>query len=197
MQTAIKTYSQNEEQEFILKHTPEHGRFLDIGAWDPFTFSNTRALFERGWGGVLIEPSPGPFESLMREYAEKAGVVCIRAAVGLEDGETEMWMTDDAVSTSDPAVYERWRPLASYKGRQTVRMITIEHIYRICLDFDFVSIDAEGCSAELLYRLWDLGKRPGCICVEYDSHLNEIRERAPSFGYREVYGSSENVVLVR
>jgi hypothetical protein len=59
-------YSQTGEQEYILAHSGPPGHFLDIGAWTATTFSNTRALFEAGWSGVLIEPSPGPFLQLLR-----------------------------------------------------------------------------------------------------------------------------------
>jgi hypothetical protein len=67
------SYSQHKgEEEAILqlfhdgKDAQQAGKALDIGAWSPTTFSNTRALYERGWELVLVEPSPGPFLLLMR-----------------------------------------------------------------------------------------------------------------------------------
>jgi hypothetical protein len=70
------SYSQQDEERFILGAFADYPRiltedtgaprFLDIGAWHPTIFSNTRALFEMGWSGVIIEPSPGPFINLMR-----------------------------------------------------------------------------------------------------------------------------------
>ena len=62
------SYSQHpDEEEAILQLFGSHvGRALDIGAWVATTFSNTRALYERGWELVLVEPSPGPFIILMR-----------------------------------------------------------------------------------------------------------------------------------
>jgi hypothetical protein len=63
----IPKYSQYDEEAYIVAAlTGEPSRFLDVGAWHPTIFSNTRALVERGWGGVLIEPSPGPFINLLR-----------------------------------------------------------------------------------------------------------------------------------
>ena len=60
--------SQYNEEEIILKELGESaaGSFLDIGAWHPTIFSNTRCLIERGWHGVIVEPSPGPFMNLLR-----------------------------------------------------------------------------------------------------------------------------------
>ena len=63
------SYSQYGEDLIILgafAGRTEPGTLLDIGAWHPTIFSNTRALIELGWAGVIIEPSPGPFINLMR-----------------------------------------------------------------------------------------------------------------------------------
>ena len=60
----MNLYSQNNEQTYILEAFAEKsdGRFLDIGAYDAKLLSNTRALYERGWSGVMVEPSPGPMK---------------------------------------------------------------------------------------------------------------------------------------
>src|ERR1035437_6109979 len=52
-------YSQNSEEDFILDFFKDYpkGQAIDIGAYDTFRFSNTRALYETGkWSGVLVEP---------------------------------------------------------------------------------------------------------------------------------------------
>jgi hypothetical protein len=86
----LKNYSQFGEQAAILAafgfdaegygHGPDcpvNGLgFLDVGSWDPITFSNTRALFELGWYGVMIEPAPGPMLELLR--------CCTKCAVGVD-----------------------------------------------------------------------------------------------------------------
>jgi hypothetical protein len=78
-------YSQYKEEEAILATFPDKtdGRFLDIGCWDPITFSNTRALVERGWSGVMIEPAPGPFLELLR--------CCTKCGVGIDEREHERY----------------------------------------------------------------------------------------------------------
>ena len=60
-------YSQGGEQAAILEYFGEKrdGRFLDVGAFDFRGLSNVRALAERGWGGVLVEPDPQAFASLL------------------------------------------------------------------------------------------------------------------------------------
>jgi FkbM family methyltransferase len=76
--------SQFEEEKHILKAFGSHvGRFLDIGCWDPITFSNSRALVERGWSGVMIEPAPGPFIELLR--------CCTRCGESVDDRKREVY----------------------------------------------------------------------------------------------------------
>lgn len=43
-------YSQNNEEEIIIKHLSNihNGKFVEIGSYDPFKFSNTRKLVELG-----------------------------------------------------------------------------------------------------------------------------------------------------
>lgn len=201
-------YSQNNEQDFILAACPgDNGRFLDVGAWSAFDKSNTRALYERGWGGVLVEPSPVPFAGLKAEYGDVDRVTLIQAAVVIDPGLTEiqLYVTADAVSTTEEANYQKWREHAKFDGRIHVPAITLERIFEYYFDaalgssaeIDFVSLDTEGTSVDLLHRLFALGKRPRCICVEHDERTTEILSVATGIGYACVYASGENLVLVR
>lgn len=191
-------YSQNDEERFILAVLGERGRFLDIGAWNAIDKSNTRALYERGWTGVLVEPSPGPFRNCLAVYPPGNGVSCINAAVVIEPGPVEMWVTDDCCSTSDEETWRKWRKIVAYEpARIQVPGITLEDIFQKHGEFDFVSIDTEGTSVDLMFRLLELGRRPRCICVEHDGRTGEILSRVTSLGYICAAGNGENVVLVR
>jgi hypothetical protein len=201
------SYSQNLEEGFILAACPgPTGWFLDIGAWNPFDKSNTRALFERGWGGVMVEPSPGPFATLKAEYgdglcgnATVKRIELIQAAVVLDPciAEVEMYVTDDAVSTTELANYEKWKNAAKFTGQIKVKAITLESIFQEYGDFDFVSLDAEGTSVDLMHRVFALGRLPKCICVEHDDRTDEVLAAAIGLGYACAYANGENLILVR
>ena len=65
-------YSQNNEQEIILNlFKGRTGTFLDIGANDGITLSNTYALSLQGWKGLLVEASPKAYERLVKTYEGK------------------------------------------------------------------------------------------------------------------------------
>lgn len=189
-------YSQGEEQQHILEHCPASGRFLDIGAWNARNLSNTRALYERGWSGVLVEPSPEPFIGLLKEYGEDERIDLVLGAVGKDVSMTRFHASADALTTSSPQNFEKWRGVGGFYGRFWVQTVEIGFLVRNFGPFDFVSIDTEGSSVEIFRDLLECAA-PQCICVEHDFRNVETLEMAKAKGYREVYFSGENQVFAK
>jgi FkbM family methyltransferase len=188
-------YSQNEEEKYILAACETAGgrSLLDIGAWDATDKSNSRALIERDWRAVLIEPSPKAVRGLACVYKDVANVTVISAAVGLAAELIELQISDDAVSTEVPREAARWA--GSYIGRLLVPAITIADILLRFGAFDFVNIDTEGTSVDLLRVLLQTEMFPRCICVEHNDRIGEALTLAQNRGYRLLYKSAENLVL--
>lgn len=206
----IERYSQRDEQEYILAsvgqlrtdaaHPPGSFRFLDIGACHPTCFSNTRALYELGWKGVMIEPSPGPFQSLLLEYGNSPSVELVQAAVSFDHGLAELHCTDDMTSTIDSEHYHRWRKICAFHSKFHVPTITLADIFnRFGGDFAFVNIDAEGISGRLGIALLETEARPHCLCIEHDGLSREdgagrLDKLAKAKGYRLVAHNGENAI---
>ena len=61
----MKSYSQYEQDIYILNNffqNKKDGMFVDIGAHDGVTISNS-LLFEKiGWNGICVEPLPKIFD---------------------------------------------------------------------------------------------------------------------------------------
>ncbi len=190
-------YSQYEEQEYILRACGyiESGRFLDIGAFHPRVFSNTRALFELGWSGVMFEPSPRPMLDLLAEYGNEPRVTLVSAAVGMESVTAKMHVTDDCVSTVDTEMYDRLKESSRYIGSFLVQQFPLERISVQFGHFDFINFDAEGLSADLFIQALKLGWRPRCICVEHDYRLTELAECATQCGYSLIMANGTNGVF--
>jgi FkbM family methyltransferase len=189
-------YSQGEEQQHILEHCAEHGRFLDIGAWNAKNLSNTRALYERGWSGVLVEPSPEPFMGLLHEYGNDERVDLILGAVARSAGLERFHASADALTTSSPQNFEKWREVGGFYGRFWVHTFEIGFLVRNFGPFDFVNIDTEGSSVAIFHDLLECAA-PKVICVEHDFRNVETLEMAKAKGYREVYFSGENQVFAK
>ncbi|HET9304842.1 MAG TPA: hypothetical protein VFO46_02335 [Candidatus Sulfotelmatobacter sp.] len=193
-------YSQFEEEQYILaafKDRKEPGRLLDIGSWDPKQFSNSRALIELGWSAVLIEPSPWPMISLIKEYGKCERVTLVQCAMGFRIGLMSLHITPDAISTSDDAEYARWKDHAEFHGKLTVPSVTWEQITNQFGGFDMVSLDTEGTSVDLFHRMLALDIKPKCCCVEFGDRLAEMCSGATRHGYKLTYSNGTNAVFTR
>ncbi len=194
------TYSQNEEEGIINNLFGDRGRFLDVGAYEGKTFSNTLRLFERGWQGVLLEPSPKAFAGLKKNYEGKEGVVLIQAAIADKSGQVVFYDSGgDAISSTELTHAKKWE--AGYKckfDKIIVSSITWDEIFDTYgVNFDFVNIDTEGTNLDLLLKFPFSRLVPRCLCVEFDGHAKEMQKHLNAFGYRNVYQSGENVVWWR
>ncbi len=191
------SYSQYDEERAILDACPGVGRFLDVGAYHPTVFSNTRALFEAGWSGMMFEPGPRQMLDLIAEYGNEPRITLVAAAVGIEPNESPMQVTDDATCTLS-ASFAAGHAESNYKGTITVPVLTLERIFLRWGQFDFINLDAEGVSADLFMALFQkTNGRPRCICVEHDGRLTELADTATRNGYRVTLVNGTNAVFAR
>lgn len=194
-------YSQNDEQEVIQDYFRGCvGNLLEVGAFDGITFSNTRALLEAGWSGILVEPDPLNFYKLMEASKPFVGrVTLIPCAVGRGGGFARLLMD----TTHD-------RGWASTITERCSRGVLIPSEVRIFVPvlgvadvgsgFDFINIDAEGMDFDILKAIpAETFRACRLLCVEpYD--LDE-REKMRGFllgaGFRTHHETPENLIVVR
>ena len=194
-------YSQNQEEIHILNSLADisNGRFLDIGAYDAKDLSNTRALFEKGWGGVLVEPGEPQLKGLHAEYDEHENISICERAVSAVDGPIRFYTTDYCTTlyTTDQSHMDKW-DIAKF-DETTVESISPKSLFeRYGYDFDFISLDVEGGNWDMLQLLpFDKLTNLKCICVEYDSFYRECIDLLRSNGFIQVYRSGENIVAMK
>lgn len=194
-------YSQYDEEEQILAATAgvPSARFLDLGAFHPTKFSNTRALVEQGWSGVFVDVSPSAVRALTAEYGGNPRFSVVQCAVSVEGERSfaEIHATDDALSTLDPATVQKWSATGGYYGKFLAPAIPVREILRqVGDDFQFVNIDIEGISVPILHELLPgLARKPACICLEYDDELERVRAWSAENGYEVASVNGTNVVL--
>lgn len=196
----MNSYSQYAEDLTIVKAVSgvNSRRLLDLGAWHPTQFSNSRALLESGWIGVLVECSPGPARDLIREYSNWPGVEVIAAAVGFDRSCVKIHATDDAVSTSSAQNLEIWRSAGGYYGQFWAPQIRLEDIFnQFGGGFEFINFDTEGSSVELFVECLRLECRPKCACIEHDGRIAELAGHAQAAGYMTQLINGTNMVVAR
>ncbi|HVI10427.1 MAG TPA: FkbM family methyltransferase [Candidatus Binatia bacterium] len=195
------SYSQNDEEAEILKivGADPAGVFLDIGAYDGITRSNTLALIRRGWRGALVEPSIYAFERLLARHGANGALWLILALVARDRGIRKFWNSNgDGVSTTEEDHFEKWKNAASFNHPVYVPTVTISELlneFEFLREADVVSIDTEGTSVAIFasFPLWIC--RPRVFCVEKDGSPAILEGYARGFGYQKVYESGENIVF--
>jgi FkbM family methyltransferase len=196
-------YSQNDEDSVIGNYFGLHvGTFLDIGANDGYTLSNTWALHSKGWAGVLVEASPLAFARLQENYKGLSDDL-IHAAVTDFNGEITLHESGEHLGKGDvsllstvvPAEKERW--VKESFTEVTVPAINFATMLGLAKSkqFDFISMDIEGAELQVLPQM-DL-QALGCklLCVEYNG------QRQPEFdaivlpqGYKLIHKNGENLI---
>lgn len=189
------SYSQNNEEAVLFGYFGTRiGRFLDIGANDGETLSNTRALALLGWSGVWVEPSPVAYKKLSILYPN--GHI-INAAVGLVSGEAEFHEGSDTLtSTLLDKEAERW---GRDKFRQIkVRSITPAELFAMAPGpYDFISIDCEGMDVEVLAHTPSTLRKTAAFCIEHNT-VEDRKSRILSLlpDHKTILSNAENLILV-
>jgi FkbM family methyltransferase len=196
-------YSQGQEEEIIvrvLNAEKKVGHFLDCGAYDGRTFSNTLRLVELGWSGVCVEPSPSVFPALLKRHTDNPSIICVNAALAAKPGFMTFYDTDgDALSTSHQPHIDKWKPQGVPFRKMQVWGVTADQILdQFGSNFDFINLDVEGLSYELFTQL-PLQKlaQTRVFCIEHDGKLGEIQELVSRYGFSYTWHNNENVIFSR
>ncbi|HLZ53600.1 MAG TPA: FkbM family methyltransferase [Verrucomicrobiae bacterium] len=141
------------------------GFFVEVGANDPCSGSQTWLLEQNGWRGVLIEPQAALCEKLRRE--RKKSLVFQVACSGPEkEGEAVLHIAaQDGVSTLEKQIDSHG---AQFIGTERVKITTLDKILKEAgtSRMDFLSLDVEGHEIEVM-RGFDFKKyRPELILIE-------------------------------
>ncbi len=199
-------YSQNAEEKIILDYFRDHiGTFLDLGANDGIKFSNTRALAERGWRGVLVDPSPAAFEKLKTLYNGHKGFYLYPFAIEGHNGKKMLQQSGSLCSASDVGLVSTFHASEKARFDKSVDYTPVEvkifkwktFLNRLTIkEFDFMSIDCEGSEFNFIPDM-DFSKTK-LICLEH----NGIPERKAFYekyleGFKLIYTSGENLIYGR
>jgi FkbM family methyltransferase len=177
-------YSAADEERIIHEYFGDkRGRYLEIGAFDGKAASNTRALLDRGWSGVAVEPNPEVFLRL-RDEVEGYPVQCVNTAIGPEDevGLFYYWPGNAAASgTFDVSSRDEARRVRKI-GQAREMYLPVTSVATLVGQFpgpyDFLSLDAEGMDLRILHALKAFQLGVQMICVEIGSHHQQIVEWA-------------------
>lgn len=193
-------YSEHEEEKYILEAVADMptGQFIDVGAYDGIQYSNTRALVERGWSGIMIEPGLTAFQKLLTNYQYNDKVELIHGALDPCDGFSLLpfWENPRTYSTTTEGNSKRFAGYQEFSRRFWVPALKWPSLFT--WKTDVLSIDTEGTSADVLcaYNFAQQGC-PRVICVEHDDRIDTCWSAVEKWGYQEVYRNIVNVIYVK
>jgi len=194
-------YSQSEEEKHILEFFKDKpaGRLLEIGAYHPTVFSNSRALIEVGWGGLLVEPSPKCFSGLEEFYKDSDVVDVVNVAIGSYDGKLKFHDSGGANATAIEEHYKLWKDVQLDYEDVEVDCVTWDTFYRNFPGiYNFVSIDAEGMDYLILRQMNLTEMRTDLVCVEYTYYKQEIFDFLNNSGLTKLlHYNGENIIMGR
>ena len=193
----MKFYSQVGQDRFLFEsffRGKRDGVFVEVGAYDGETFSNT-LFFEQtmGWTGLLIEPIPSVFERL----TARRNAICENTCVSDFEGEAEFVDSDAGIDekmlsglaqTFDPRHVARVKHVAS---GVVMRKLPVTRLSKLLekhqlFHVDYMSIDTEGAELSILKELDFDRFHISVLTIENNYDDPRIAELMISKGYEYV-----------
>ena len=169
------------------------GFFVDIGAAHPTFENDTKALYDRGWRGINVEPNAGFFAALVAERPRDRN---LQLAVGDRAGPLAFHeVVGTGLSTADAEEAARARAKGFEVVEHEVAADTLAHILEEASSppVDLLKVDVEGYELKALASNDWSRFRPRLILVEATFPETAIRrpDQVTPFlaghGYRHVF----------
>ncbi len=195
--------------------TRTSGFFVEIGAYDGESFSNTSCLADRGWAGLLVEPVPEFAAKARHRHRHNQGVKVVEKAVGRTSAELEITIAGalSSVSGQMVAAYQDidWaRDSLAGSTRISVPQVTLDTLLtdqNVAPGFDVMVVDTEGYESEVMAGFALEQWRPKLMIIELADFHPDIRHRRDEdraigdrilgAGYGIIYKDAINTVFRR
>lgn len=161
-----------------------NGTFVEFGAFDGLTHSNSYLFEKLGWSGVLVEPDP----SFARQCSENRTCKVIQACVmGNDFTGSEIMFSAVEGDGELSSIVGYGKPDAALLESSIfkVPVIRLDSLLNSLGTVDVLSIDTEGSELDLLLNS-ELPVRPRVLIVEHNNDRlkqNKIREAMAEKGY--------------
>jgi FkbM family methyltransferase len=178
---------------FYEKYFDETGIFVEVGAYDGESFSNTSCLADLGWEGLYIEPHPEFAKKCLQRH-HKNNVKVYNYAIDSVPGTKTLHVGDALTTMSDAtkSAYNSisWSKHISFDSSiqiQAIRLDSLLNTAGIAKEFDLLVVDVEGYELNV-FNSFDIDEwKPKMVIVE----LNDYH---PSFWKNESLIRSSKII---
>lgn len=203
MQKVRNSYSQAGEDIIIdqLLGNKKLGFYIDVGAYDPDRFSNTKRFYKKGWTGINIEPNIVYFGKLDQKREKDTN---LNLGISNKAAKLDFYkFFPDTLSTfsKDRAIKYKKQGF-EFVGKskvQTAKLSDVVKKYAKNKIIDFLSIDTEGFELEVLKsNNWKIAL-PKVICIESskgESSAKNLEKFLLNNGYKKHHNGHVNDIYV-
>lgn len=189
-------------------HLPEgNGRFVEVGAFDGATVSNTVFLTEAGWQGLYIEPHPAHAELCRMNHLDHLSVTVVEKAVSNQAGLADLYEIGECSTLVWDKSAIDWGGKQERKVQvETCTLDTILQELAWTPGFELLVIDVEQNELKVLWG-FDIDRwKPRMVIIEAHEKDNEparnckappINEYFQVHGYAKVYSDHINSIFLR
>lgn len=195
---------------------PSTGYFVEVGAHDGESHSNTSCLADHGWSGLYIEPIKSLYNKCMDRHTQNDNIIVANVAIGLEEGYVPIYYGDTLTTLNkeqknryleiDWAQHIVWSDDMCYQMRLDDLMTKLE----VPKNFDILVVDVEGKESEVFktFNLKEWNPKMMIIELEDDHHsfqkypklikeIKDLRSYIESQGYVPVFRDYINTIFVK
>lgn len=191
-----------------------HGFFVECGAFDGISYSNSSCLADAGWNGVLIEPIPEYAKMCRERYQSNPRIQVIETAVGASEEQIDITIAGPLTTSNNLLLQSyneiQWAKAAVSDARTiSVPQKTLDAILTETANakqIDVLIVDVEGGEDSVFkgfsFDIW----RPRMVIVELvhthpDLHSispgdAKLQQAIQDHGYSIVYKDKINTVFV-
>lgn len=166
------SYSQFKEDIALdrLLGNKSEGFYVDVGAYDPMRFSNTKRFYEKGWHGINIEPDERQYKKFVKERPRDTNC---NIGIAPKKGNFIYYRMDpptlSTFSEEQARVYQKQGFIILEKKKIPVLPLKdVLSTYAKGTVIDFMSIDVEGFEMEVLKSNDWKKYRPTYLCIEME-----------------------------
>jgi len=162
----------NQDIFALLMNRFQPGFFLEIGANDGFTFSNTVYLEQEfGWKGILVEANPKYVTSL----SKRINSVTVNKAVSAQKGKADFLDAGlyGGLEACLDTLHSRY---TEGVNRISVECMSLQEILDMTTApslIDFISVDVEGGEVPIVEQMVSVDRRFRCGCYEYNNRQTD------------------------
>lgn len=205
----IRSHMDPAIHEIVEPFLPRKGFYLDVGAHDGRTSSNTFHLENDGWNGILIEPMIPKYFKMLEYRSHTANVFVNAACVSPNYASSSLEMVYCDLMSFAPDISSvdenDWKMGSKQFMRPFEEQLSV-FVPVTTLDLllarlkaphfvEFLSIDVEGAELSVLEGL-DLSIYSfGVVCIETNAEATVLEKFAP-YGYRKIGFVNGNIILV-